>query len=56
MKIAVCPGSFDPLTLGHLSVIRRAAGLFDQVIVLILANPEKTSFFSTETRLSFIER
>lgn len=56
MKIAVCPGSFDPLTLGHLSVIRRAAELFDQVIVLILANPGKTPFFSTETRLSFIER
>ena len=41
-RIAVCPGSFDPITLGHLDIIRRAATLFDQVIVLVVINPAKT--------------
>lgn len=56
MKIAVCPGSFDPLTLGHLSIIRRASGLFDQVIVLVLSNPNKTPTFSTEERIAMVQR
>ena len=43
MRIAVCPGSFDPITLGHLDIIRRAAKLFDQVIVLVSINAAKTA-------------
>ena len=38
MKTAICPGSFDPVTLGHLDIIERAAGLFDQVTVLVMQN------------------
>ena len=41
MKIAVCPGSFDPITLGHLDMIRRAAGCFDQICVCVSPNAEK---------------
>ena len=41
MKIAVCPGSFDPITNGHLAVIRRASRLFDKVIVVVMANFRK---------------
>lgn len=56
MKIAVCPGSFDPLTLGHLSIIYRASRLFDKVVVLIMTNSVKTPFFSIDDRISFIKR
>ena len=55
MKIAVCPGSFDPITLGHLDVIRRAAGLFDQVLVCIMVNTEKPQgMFSPQQRLALV--
>lgn len=51
-KIALCPGSFDPITNGHLDVIERAALLFDEVVVLIMINPSKTSIhFSIEDRV-----
>lgn len=53
-KIAVFPGSFDPITLGHLSVIRRALPLFDQIIVAIGINSEKKSMFSLEQRKAWI--
>jgi cytidyltransferase-like protein len=43
-KTAVCPGSFDPVTNGHLDIIRRASTLFDHVIVLVVINPDKTPF------------
>lgn len=57
MKIAICPGSFDPVTIGHLDVIERAAGLFDQVIVLVITNNAKVgALFSREERLELIER
>ena len=42
MKPAICPGSFDPVTYGHLDIIRRAAALFDRVIVLVVPNVAKT--------------
>ena len=42
-RIAICPGSFDPITRGHLDIIKRAAGLFDEVIVLIMVNPTKAN-------------
>jgi len=51
---AVCPGSFDPPTLGHLDVIGRAAGLFEQVTVAVLINPEKTGMFDLEERLELL--
>ena len=56
MKIAVCPGSFDPVTLGHLDIVRRAANLFDRVIVLVTLNPKKQSLFSLEERVALIRR
>ena len=45
MKIAVCPGSFDPITLGHLDIIERASELFDKVIVLVMSNSAKKMCF-----------
>ena len=56
MRIAVCPGSFDPITNGHLDIIARAAKLFDRVIVCVLKNPAKTGSFSVEERLDLIRR
>jgi pantetheine-phosphate adenylyltransferase len=51
MRIAVYAGTFDPITLGHLSVIRRAARMFDRLIVLIAVNPSKKPLFTLEERL-----
>lgn len=56
MKIAICPGSFDPITLGHIDIIRRASKLFDKVIVVVLPNPKKTPCFTIEERIEFIKR
>jgi pantetheine-phosphate adenylyltransferase len=50
LTIAVCPGSFDPVTYGHLDVIRRAAGVFDKVIIAVLKNASKNPLFSIEQR------
>jgi len=55
-KIAVFPGSFDPITLGHVSIVRRAADLFDEIIVAIGVNSEKRAMFSVELRKQWIER
>ncbi len=54
MRRAVCPGSFDPVTNGHLDIIRRAAGLFDEVTVGVLVNPNKQSLFSVEERITML--
>lgn len=54
-KIAVFPGSFDPITLGHYDIIKRSIPLFDQIIVAIGINAEKKYMFSLEDRLKFIE-
>ncbi|MFC5995241.1 pantetheine-phosphate adenylyltransferase [Pseudonocardia hispaniensis] len=54
MRRAVCPGSFDPVTLGHLDIIRRAAGLFDEVIVAVLINKNKKGLFTVEERMSML--
>ncbi|MET3288423.1 UNVERIFIED_CONTAM: pantetheine-phosphate adenylyltransferase [Brevibacillus sp. OAP136] len=54
MKIAVCPGSFDPITNGHLDIISRAAAIFDKVIVAVLTNSKKTPLFSVEERMELI--
>jgi pantetheine-phosphate adenylyltransferase len=54
---AVCPGSYDPVTFGHLDVIRRCAGVFDNVIVAVVNQPvrKQKTLFSAEERMSFIE-
>ena len=54
MKTALYPGTFDPLTYGHLDIIERAAVLFDQVIVTVAKNPKKTPLFTAEERLDMI--
>ena len=55
MKIAVCPGSYDPITLGHLDVIRRAAALFDKVYVCVMSNGEKDrGMFPSQRRLDLV--
>ena len=56
-RIAVCPGSYDPITNGHLDVIARTAGMFDDVVVAIVNHPVRkgNTLFSTEERLSFID-
>ena len=55
MSIAVYPGSFDPVTLGHLDIIRRSAAIFDHVIVGVLNNTSKKPLFSLEERVSMIK-
>jgi pantetheine-phosphate adenylyltransferase len=54
MKRAVCPGSFDPITFGHLDIIERASKQFDEVIVAVFANRKKEGLFSVEERLELI--
>lgn len=54
MSGAVCPGSFDPVTLGHVDVFERAAAQFDEVVVAVLVNPNKKGMFSLEERLELI--
>lgn len=55
-NIAVYPGSFDPITLGHLNVIKRAAALFDKVIVCVMVNSEKSGLFTRDERVELIRR
>jgi pantetheine-phosphate adenylyltransferase len=54
MKRAVCPGSFDPITYGHLDIIERASAHFDQVVVAVLENRTKASLFSVADRIEMI--
>ena len=56
MKIAIYPGSFDPITSGHLNIIQRAANIFDKLIVCVMVNSSKTPMFSREERVSMIKR
>jgi pantetheine-phosphate adenylyltransferase len=55
-RIAVVPGSFDPVTLGHIDVIERAAGLFDELHVLVVHNPDKQALLPIAQRVELIER
>src|SRR5262249_38187233 len=54
MRRAIFPGSFDPLTNGHLDIIRRSAPLFDEMIIAVLNNPDKQPMFSVEERCEMI--
>ncbi|MGH3541020.1 MAG: pantetheine-phosphate adenylyltransferase [Mycobacterium sp.] len=55
MSGAVCPGSFDPVTLGHVDILERAAAQFDEVVAAVLVNPSKGGMFSLEERIAMIE-
>lgn len=54
MRIAVCPGSFDPITKGHLDIVTRARKLFDRVIIAVSVNPDKKGAFTFEERMELI--
>ena len=56
MKIAIYPGSFDPITSGHLNIIRRAAKIFDKLIVCVMVNAGKNPMFSQQERVALIQR
>ena len=56
MKTAIYPGSFDPVTSGHLNIIRRAANIFDHLIVCVMVNAGKNPLFSLEERVDLIRR
>ena len=55
MRIAVYPGSFDPITNGHIDILKRATGLFDKVIVAVLHNPNKRPLFTIDERIEQIQ-
>lgn len=55
-KTAICPGSFDPVTVGHLDIISRACKIFDRIIVAVPVNPQKHFSFSVEERMDFLRR
>lgn len=55
MRKAVCPGSFDPITNGHVDVIERASGLFDEVTIAVLVNSSKSGMFTIDERLEMIK-
>lgn len=54
MRIAICPGSFDPVTYGHIDIFKRASTLFDKVIVVVTTNPDKNPSFTPEERMEMI--
>ena len=57
MKIAICPGSFDPVTLGHVDIIERAADIFDEVIILVMSNSsKKASLFTIDERIELLNK
>lgn len=56
MRIAVCPGSFDPATLGHIDIIKRAARMFDKVVVAVMVNINKDPAFTIEERVDILKK
>ena len=55
MNRVVCPGSFDPITFGHLDIIERASKLFDEVVIAVLVNQTKSSLFTVQERIEMIQ-
>lgn len=55
MRVAICPGSFDPVTNGHLDIIKRAAAMFDKLIVVVAYNPDKKNCFTVAERVGFLK-
>jgi len=55
VKRIVCPGSFDPITFGHLDIIKRASSIFDEVVIAVLVNQTKKTLFTVEERISMIQ-
>lgn len=55
MSKACCPGSFDPMTNGHLDIFRRAAKIFDELVITVVVNPNKQGMFSIDERIALIE-
>ena len=53
-RVAICPGSFDPVTVGHIDIIKRAANMFEKVIVVVMTNSTKHPSFTAEERMSMI--
>ena len=56
MKVAIYPGSYDPITSGHLNIIRRAANIFDELIVCVMVNAGKNPMFTLDERVELIQR
>jgi pantetheine-phosphate adenylyltransferase len=56
MRRAVCPGSFDPVTLGHLDIVERASKIYDEVTVAVLINKKKSSLFTVEERMDLLAK
>src|SRR3972149_3992663 len=54
-RIAVCPGSFDPVTMGHIDILKRASRLYDRVIAGVAVNPRKQPLFSLDERVEFLK-
>lgn len=54
MRVGICPGSFDPVTLGHMDIISRACKIFDKVIVAVPVNPDKRASFTVEERMEML--
>lgn len=54
MRLAICPGSFDPVTNGHLDIIKRSSKMFDELIVAVFHNPNKKPFFTMEERVEML--
>lgn len=56
MRIAICPGSFDPVTKGHVDILERSSKLFDKVIAVVMVNPNKIPTFTKDERVEFIKK
>lgn len=56
MRIAICPGSFDPITKGHVDIIERAEKLFDRIVVVVMSNSAKTTMFSAAERVELVKK
>ena len=56
MRIGICPGSFDPVTKGHIDILERSSQVFDKVIAVVMINPTKSPTFTTEERVEFLRK